>query len=216
MLESVRVPAALEGPFAQGEARVAALFESFSRKPHEGTIRVADERYVLVRCESLYRDWFRALDESFGTEVAREFIYNTARAIGRSDAESFAKRLGLSDPFDRVACGPSHYAYAGWALVEILEDSTPSLDDQFCLHYNHPNTFESEVLIKNGEKSESCACLFSAGYSAGWASFAFGMELHGREIRCLAKGDPVCEFIMAPSHKLEQQEARARATWTPA
>jgi hypothetical protein len=101
-------------------------------------------------------------------------------------------------------------------LVEILDDSTPSLDDQFFLHYNHPNTFEAEVLIKNGEKAESCACLFSAGYSAGWASFAFGMELHGREIRCLAKGDPVCEFIMAPSHKLEQQEARARATWTPA
>jgi predicted hydrocarbon binding protein len=37
----------------------------------------------------------------------------------------------------------------------------------------------------------------------GWCSAAFGIQVHGREIRCLARGDKTCEFIMAPSDKLD-------------
>jgi hypothetical protein len=82
--------------------------------------------------------------------------------------------------------------------------------------YYHPDTFESEVLVRGGETTRQCACLFSAGYSAGWCSFAFGMELHGRELRCVARGDAVCEFIMAPPEKLREHEARTKASWTHA
>ena len=72
------------------------------------------------------------------------------------------------------------------------------MDDTYYLHYYHPNTFESEVLRQQGRTLKSCGCLFSAGYSAGWCSHAFNVEVHGREIRCLSRGDANCEFIMAP------------------
>ena len=55
---------------------------------------------------------------------------------------------------------------------------------------------------------DACACLFSAGYSAGWCSEAFQLEVHGREIRCVAKGDAQCEFVMAPMHKLDEHSER--------
>lgn len=207
MLKSVRVPEPMEAPFAQAEEYIETLFGSLSRRPDEGVVRVGGERYVLMRCESLYLTWFDALASSFGEETAREFIYNTAREIGRSDSAAFAARLGATDTIDRLAAGPVHFAHCGWALVDILGDSRPAPDDSYYMHYNHPNTFESEVLRAQGRRTEQCACLFSAGYSAGWCSAAFSLEVHGREIRCLARGDDRCEFVMAPSHMLDERSA---------
>ena len=207
-LKSVKVPAGLEGPFLQAEKYVERLFDGFQRKPEEGVIRVGTERYVLMRCESLYSTWFDALTASFGEDAARDFIYNTAREIGRSDAAEFANRLDVSDGVERLSTGPVHFAHAGWALVEILADSAPAPDSSYFLHYRHPNTFEAEVLLKRGRKVDSCACHFSAGYSAGWCSDAFQLEVHGREIQCTARGDAHCEFIMAVSDELDAHEAR--------
>ena len=82
------------------------------------------------------------------------------------------------------------------------------MDDSYYLHYYHPNTFESKSRPSWDASSEACGCLFSAGYSAGWCSEAFRVEVHGREIRCLSRGDASCEFIMGPSHRLSEYEAR--------
>lgn len=212
-LKSVRVPPEFEGPFATGESFVERLFSQVERRPEQGTVHVGGERYVFMRCESLFVAWFSALAETFGEEAASRFIYNTAREIGRSDSVSFAERQGVDDPIARLASGPVHFAHAGWALVDILQDSAPAPNEDFFLHYYHPNTFESEVLAKRGETRERCACLFSAGYSSGWCTEAFGLELHGRELRCVAKGDAQCEFIMSPFDKLDAHEQRVRATW---
>ena len=213
MLKAVRVPPQFEPPFARAESFVEKLFDDMERKPDQGTLHIGGERYVMVRAESLYLTWFDALSDAFGEEAARDFIYNTAREIGLSDSSTFSARLGLTDGIDRLSSGPIHFAHAGWALVEILGDSQPAMDDSYYLHYNHPNTFESEVVRKKGRELEHCGCLFSAGYSAGWCSDAFRVEVHGREIRCVGKGDASCEFIMAPSHKLDEHEARLRETW---
>lgn len=171
-------------------------------------MRVGGERYVLMRCESLYLSWFDALADTFGVETAQAFVYNTAREIGRSDATAFAERLEVPPGIERLSSGPVHFAHSGWALVEILEDSAPAPNDDYFLHYNHPNTFESEVLRARGRRVDHCACLFAAGYSAGWCSAAFGVEVHGRELRCLARGDDRCDFIMAPSARLDAHQER--------
>lgn len=210
MLKSVRVPPEFEPPFARAETFVEKLFNDFERRPEQGTLHVGGERYVLMRADSLYATWFDSLAGAFGEEAAREFVYNTAREIGRSDSAAFSGRLELTEGLDRLASGPVHFAHAGWALVEILGDSTPAIDDSYYLHYNHPNTFESEVLLRRGRKVDHPACLFSAGYSAGWCSDAFKVEVHGREVRCIAAGDPKCEFVMAPASKLDEHERRVR------
>ncbi len=121
----------------------------------------------------------------------------------------------MTDGLDRLASGPVHFAHAGWAFVEILGDSAPATDDNYFLHYYHPNTFESEVLVRRGRTIDRPGCFFSAGYSAGWCSEAFQIDVHGRELRCVARGDDVCEFIMAPMKKLDEHEASVRASWPP-
>lgn len=211
MLKSVRVPAAFGGPFERAESFVEKSFSDIQRRPEDGTLHISGDRYILVRAESLYLAWMDALDDAFGAETAREFVYNTAREIGRNDSRTFAERLQLKEPIDRLSSGPVHFAHAGWALVEILDDAAPAPDASFFLHYHHPNTFESEVIRSKGRVSDGPGCFFSAGYSAGWCSEAFGLELHGRELSCVARGDAVCEFIMAPAERLDAHEERVRA-----
>lgn len=208
MLKSVRVPEPFEPPFAKAEAYVEKLFADMKRIPQEGVLRVGDQRYVLMRCESLFLSWFDAMSETFGEDTARDFIYNTAREIGRSDSADFSRRLGVTDGLERLSCGPVHFAHAGWALVDIHGDSKPTMDDSFYLHYFHPNTFESEAVLKRGKKVDRCACLFSAGYSAGWCSDAFRVEVHAREIRCTARGDSACEFVMSSIDQLDVHEQK--------
>jgi activator of aromatic catabolism len=215
MLKSVSVPARFEPPFARAEQVVESLFRRIDRRPEKGTLHVGEQRYLLMRAESLYHTWFEALSASFGQEAAGEFIYNTAREIGRSDCASFSSELGVTDGVERLASGPVHFAHTGWAFVDILGDSAPATDDSYFLHYYHPNTFESEVVGKLGRKLDHCGCLFSAGYSSGWCSDAFGLEVQGREVRCVGRGEVVCEFIMAPAARLDEHEARVRATWSP-
>lgn len=203
MLKSVQVPAAFEPPFARAEQFVEKLFGDFQHAPEKGSLHIGGDRYVLMRAESLYLAWFDAMESAFGVEASREFIYNTAREIGRSDSKVFAERLGLTNGVDRLSSGPVHFAHAGWARVQILEDSVPAEDERYRLHYFHPNTFESEVIRAKGRKPDTCACFFSAGYSAGWCSEAFRVDVHGREVRCVARGDANCEFVMAPSSTLD-------------
>ena len=58
---------------------------------------------------------------------------------------------------------------------------------------------------RNGSNSKFPVCYWNAGYSAGWCSESFGLNLEAREIHCRAKGDKVCRFVMAPSEKIEQR-----------
>ncbi len=205
---SVKVPPPFVPPFDHAEQFVAGLFNAIDRNPSQGTLHVSGERYVLMRAESFYLAWSEALEASFGEEVTRELLYNTARAIGRADCASFCERLGVTDGVARLASGPLHFAHAGWAFVDIHDDSAPSVDDNYFLHYDHPYTFESEVLATKKRTATVPSCVFSAGYSAGWCSEAFGIDVHAREVRCCACGHGRCEFIMGPAHRLDEHAAR--------
>ena len=211
--EKCRVPQSFEPPFEKAEKYVEDLFSRIERVPEQGVLRIGGQRYVLMRCASLYLSWFDAMAETFGEQTARDFVYNTAREIGRSDSKDFCSRLNVTDGIERLSSGPIHFAHAGWALVDILQDSQPTMDDSYYLHYQHPNTFEAEVIKDQDRRLTKPACLFSAGYSAGWCSEAFHVEVHAREIHCMAKGDQTCEFIMSPHDKLDSHELRLLKEW---
>jgi len=201
--KTVKVPEQFVPLFEQAEQYVDSLFKEFKRDPSHGMIHVGKQRYVLVRGEGLYIALFDELSKTFGEDQADEFIYNMARIIGKADSIAFSEERGITDPTTKLSTGPVHFAYAGWAFVDIYPSSRPSPDQNYFLQYQHPNTFESEVFARRGSKAKKPICLFSAGYSAGWCSAAYGVEVHAREMLCTARGDGKCEFIMAPFDKLD-------------
>lgn len=208
MTRTVTVPAPFEPLFAKAEEYVDQFFKTQVADPTKGTIHVGGQRYVLVRGESVFGALYDSLAAAFGDEQSYELIYNMARVIGRTDSETFSAERRITDPNERLSTGPVHFAYTGWAYVNIFETSRPSPDEEYFLHYEHPNTFESEVYRARDRRADRPICFFSAGYSAGWCSAAYGVEVHAREVTCIARGDARCEFVMAPYDRLDEHAER--------
>jgi len=211
MPTTARVPEPLVPLFDVAESYVRAHFESLRREPERGTIRIAGERYVLLRAGSLTTGFLEVMRDVIGEAEALKFWYRMARVIGRDDAAAFCKERGLTDGPSRLSTGPIHFAFSGWARVEIDDRSRPASDDTFYLEYTHPNTFEAESWIARGQKAEMPVCVFSAGYSAGWCTESFGFDVHAREVYCVAAGAHECRFVMAPWDKLDEHAANVRA-----
>ncbi|HEV2110714.1 MAG TPA: EAL domain-containing protein, partial [Gammaproteobacteria bacterium] len=184
-------------------------------QPSTATIAIAGERYVLMRAASLSVEFvemvmklYQDKGESEARNVANNLLFDLAHAIGKADAKSFQQKMAVSDPIDNLSAGPVHFAFSGWAFVNISPESRPSPDEDYFLLYDHPYSFESHSWLAKGKRSAAPVCIMNAGYSSGWCEESFGLPLVAVEIECLAAGGKHCRFIMAPPSRIEQHLKR--------
>ncbi|MDJ0522935.1 MAG: ATP-binding protein [Planctomycetota bacterium] len=207
--KTVRVPDEVRGLFDVAEDTVRQYFDDITADPSQGTVEIAGERYVLVRAAALswgFLNAIRALYANRGDaealHIGKTMLFDIAHVIGISDARNFHRKMGVTDPIAKLSAGPVHFAYSGWAFVEILPESRATPDDDFYLIYNHPFSFESDSWLRAGHHTDFAVCVMNAGYSSGWCEASFGMPLTAVEIACKAKGDENCTFVMAPPHRM--------------
>ena len=208
--ETIKAPEMLRPIFDEAQETVKKYFKNIDFNPSKGTITINDDRYVLIRASSLSFDFFKQINllysdagEDTAFDIGQNFLFDIGHVIGIKDARQFQKKMKLKDPIKKLATGPVHFAYSGWAFVEILKESNPSPDENFFLKYNHPFSFEADSWIKKGVKSDKPVCIMNAAYSSGWCQESYGLELTAVEISCKARGDKNCTFIMAPPNKIE-------------
>ncbi len=208
---TVSVPDQFKPIFNDAEELVYKYFQNTVTDPSKGIIEINNERYVLLRASSLSVDFFNKLKDLYADKgdekahtIGRNFLFDIAHVIGSQDAKNFIDKMEVEDPISKLSAGPVHFAYTGWAYVEILEESNPTPDDNFYLKYNHPYSFEADSWIKSGEKSAVPVCIMNSAYSSGWCEQSFGIALTAVEITCRAKGDDECSFVMAPPHKIQE------------
>ncbi|MHC4955189.1 MAG: histidine kinase dimerization/phospho-acceptor domain-containing protein [Planctomycetota bacterium] len=216
--DTVRVPEPMRGLFDLAQQTVGSYFGDFRADPSEGTIEIADERYVLVRASALSYGFLNAIralyadrGEAEALHIGKTLLFDMAHVIGIEDARNFHRKMGVTDPIAKMAAGPVHFAYSGWAFVDILPESAPSPDDNFFISYHHPFSFESDSWIRAGKRTDFPVCIMNAGYSSGWCEESFGMPLSAVEVECKAKGDEHCTFVMAPPHRLQEHVSRVLA-----
>lgn len=207
--KTVKTPKEIRPIFDKAEDIVKSYFQTFKANPSLSKIEVNGQRYVLMRAESLANDFFKNILKLYSDrptpeaiKIGRNLLFDLAHLIGIEDAENFHRKMKLKDPIAKMSAGPIHFAYTGWAFVDILPESRPSPDENFYLKYHHPYSFEADSWIRSKEKTDFPVCSMNAGYSSGWCEESFGIELTSVEISCRAKGDKNCTFIMAPPHKI--------------
>lgn len=209
--KTVTVPPQFSAVFDVAEQHVRSCFEEFSVDPGNGEIMVGGERYLLFNSASLSYEFLdiirelysnRSLEEA--TRIGNNFRFDIAHVLGKKDALSFHERMNLKDPIEKLSAGPVHFAYTGWANVEILPESNPSPDEHFFLKYYHHNSFEAQAWKKAGRTSDIPVCTMSCGYSSGWCEESFGIPLTAVELECEAAGDERCLFVMAPPSRIAE------------
>ncbi|MDX1443011.1 MAG: EAL domain-containing protein, partial [Gammaproteobacteria bacterium] len=211
-LQTVSVPEAFTAPFLEAQKFVAGYFAQREEDPSTGSISIAGERYVLVRAASLSVEFvelvsslYRDKGEEEALRVANNLLYDVAHAIGRADARNFRKRMNLEEPIEALSAGPVHFAFAGWAFVDIHAVSNPTPDEDFLLVYDHPYSFESHSWIAHDKRSDKPVCIMNAGYSSGWCEESFGVPVVAVETECQAAGGERCHFVMAPPGRIEER-----------
>jgi two-component sensor histidine kinase/predicted hydrocarbon binding protein len=207
--KTVSVPEEMEPIFDKAEELVKKYFRSIIARPSEGHIEIQGERYVLLRASSLSVGFFNKVKDLYADKgedksytIGRNFLFDIAHVLGLEDAKNFHSTMDLNEPIEKLSAGPIHFAYTGWASVDISPESRPSPDENFYLKYSHPFSFEADAWINEGIESKFPVCIMNAGYSSGWCEESFGIPLTAVEITCRAKGDDKCSFIMAPPHKI--------------
>ncbi|MES2555321.1 MAG: histidine kinase dimerization/phosphoacceptor domain -containing protein [Bacteroidota bacterium] len=209
--KTVQVPEAFEAIFDTAEKNVNAYFESISIEPEQGEIIINNERYVLFKSSSLSYEFLDIIKELYSnrpedeaTRIGNNFLFDIGHVLGKKDALSFHQRMNLVDPVEKLAAGPVHFAYTGWANVELLPECNPSPDENYFLKFYHHNSFEAQSWKKVGRKSDIPVCTMSCGYSSGWCEESFGFPLTTVELECEATGAERCTFIMAPPEKIKE------------
>lgn len=205
----VRAPKSFVPFFNKAEEIVGKYFRSLKFTPTKGTIEINDERFVLVRASALSYDFLNSFKQLYSDRgedeainIGKNILFDIAHVIGLEDARNFHKKMKLKDAISKLSAGPIHFAYSGWAFVDILPESKPSPDENFYLKYHHPFSFEADSWLRAGKKSKVPVCIMNSGYSSGWCEESFRIPLTAVEISCRAKGDKHCTFIMAPPNKI--------------
>ncbi|TNE43279.1 MAG: response regulator [Deltaproteobacteria bacterium] len=212
---TVSVEPQFQSIFQKAEETVKAFFSHFHADPTAATIEIAGQRYVLVRGSSLSYDFLRTIANLYADRgqheaflIGKQLLFDVAHVIGKKDAHNFHTHMGLEDPISKLAAGPVHFAYTGWASVDILPQSDPSPTDDYVIVYHHPYSFEADSWQAAGIRSDLPVCSMNAGYSSGWCEESFGLELTSVEIKCRACGDDTCTFVMAPPHRIQEHLQR--------
>lgn len=212
---SVIVPDEMKPLFDVAQQTVGAYFRDLKMEPDKGTIEIHDQRYVLVRASTLSKDFLDTVQKLYADRGAAEafaigknFLFDISHVIGMNDARNFHAKMNLTDPIAKLSAGPVHFAYSGWAFVDILPESNPTPDDDYFLIYNHPYSFEADSWKRAGKKADVPVCIMNTGYSSGWCEESFGIPLTAVEVTCRAKGDEECTFIMSPPHRIQEHLER--------
>ncbi len=208
----VEVPAESRALFDQAAATLHHHFTRVEVDPARALIGIAKERYVLIRASALSVNFLDALAHLYSDRgehealaIGRGLLFDLAHTIGIHDARAMHEKLGHKEPIEKLSSGPVHFAYTGWAKVDIKPQSHPAPNDEYCLVYEHPYSFEADSFIHAKRPSEGPVCIMSCGYSSGWCEESFGLELTAVEVTCRAKGDAACAFVMAPPHRIRDR-----------
>ncbi|MEX1002359.1 MAG: histidine kinase dimerization/phosphoacceptor domain -containing protein [Crocinitomicaceae bacterium] len=211
LTNTVKVPEKFQEIFSTAEKNVRSYFSKVDQSSENGEIFINEERYLLIRSAALsyeftdvFKEFYKNRPAEEANRIGSNFLFDIAHVLGKEDAKAFHKKMNLTDPIEKLSAGPVHFAFTGWANVEILPESNPSPDENFFLKYIHHNSFESQAWIRAGRTSETAVCTMNCGYSSGWCEESFGISLTAVEINCEASGGEHCLFIMAPPDRIKE------------
>ncbi|MFT5860523.1 MAG: two-component sensor histidine kinase [Flavobacteriaceae bacterium] len=209
--KTIIVPKEFAPLFGATESLLREYFSDLKIVPESGEIIANNQRYLLIRSDSMshefldfIKDRYSDLPDHEAVSIGNNFLYDNGKVIGKQDALAFHKEMNLVDPLAKLSAGPLHFAFTGWANVEIFGDSNPTPDENYFLRFQHHNSWEAQSWIKAGRSSDIPVCTMNCGYSAGWCEESFELSLTTVEVKCEAKGDDACEFLMAPTHLIEK------------
>jgi predicted hydrocarbon binding protein len=150
----------------------------------KGEFSVIEVPAVIVSIEtfvSLQKD----AETILGSDGASVLLYEAGKKAGLRWINRFSKEWGLKDK-KFIEAVQNFYAELGWGKFSVEEDNKNGLVVRV----------ENSFIARGYGYSDVPVCHFLRGYNAGLAEVLKGNEIDAEEVKCAAKGDDCCEFVM--------------------
>ncbi|NNJ10776.1 histidine kinase [Chloroflexales bacterium ZM16-3] len=173
------------------------LQQSLQFDPKRGIVKLGNSRMVLSGVEAtgaLFQELINIGDTPTAQVVMRRF----GEASGYERARTVMAEFNPSDKMEWLAFGPALHAWEGIGLPKLTSFDYDPATEKFHLIVEFRDSYLAEQYVRVLGPATEPVCWQQAGYIAGYCSEVFGMQLHCRETKCVAKGDDHCEFDTRP------------------
>jgi PAS domain S-box-containing protein len=168
-------------------------------------LHVSSARTALLDIAGGFYRLRREIEALAGVDVAERSLYAAGNEGGRSVIGAMLANgeIGRDEPGFRAAV--EAFAAAGFGQFRVVScDLATGRAAVSC-----PDAFESWAFEQNQAASERPVCAYSSGSLASFMSLVAGRDdIVCDETACVARGDPLCAFQIAPASEAQRQQSR--------
>ena len=167
---------------------IEPLFNGLTVDTSYDYLTFTGERAIVLR-KPLYEGLIKGVREKFG-ELGKTFLYHVGFVLGQKAYESHNELISkvCGSTKEALLFAKEIFRQVGFGVIVTLK---PDFSDKTAIVKVH-SSFECE-LFKGSKTTESH---FIRGIIAGFMSSLFKTKVNASEIKCIAKGDPYCLFIV--------------------
>jgi signal transduction histidine kinase len=187
----------METEFAGMRANDLNLRELLRFDPAAGVLGLGGQRN-LIFSQYAFAKLRRLLHDQLGHELARSMLTKFGYQNGAGDYRTLGQMFDFENDFERLSAGPIMHSWSGIVKVEPTQMEMDRARGHFHFKGIWRNSYEAEIHLSEFGLSPYPVCYTLTGYGSGWCSEFFGMPLLEIETKCVACGDPVCEWEIRP------------------
>ena len=171
-------------PYITDVKLIKPVFRGFIYDSTFHPLMVYDNRAIILMKNS-YEGLIKQGRKQFGTGF-NVILYYTGYDIGAGMYDMEVRRIGEENIEKLTKIAEAFFQQLGYGILRFgevnLEEKTATLRIE--------NLFECELFKDSGR----CESHLVRGIIAGWFSRLFKGDVEVKEVKCIAKGDPYCEF----------------------
>jgi predicted hydrocarbon binding protein len=158
--------------------------ETASWERNKGQFSVIEVPAIIISIET-YIILQKNAEKILGVDGASILLYEAGKKASIQWINRFNNEWGLKDK-KFIEAVQNFYAELGWGKFSAQEDKKNGLMIRV----------ENSFIARGYGNSGVPVCHFLRGYNAGLAQVLKGNEMGAEEVKCAAKGDDCCEFVM--------------------
>jgi hypothetical protein len=140
----------------------------------------------------------KSMIEQVGTQTAQTILARFGYESAVHDYQLLDQVFPTIDSRSKLDIGPIMHGWCG--LVKVVPEylHTNRQSDEFIFRGRWINSYEAISHLQSFGKSSKPVCFSLTGYGSAWCSQFFGIDLLEIERKCIACGDPYCEWEIRP------------------
>lgn len=167
--------------------RVFDHMGSFDADIYHFPITIGGAR-VVIFSPPILEGLVKGFRESFGTSIVQAILWNQGKEVGKTTVEMYRKDFGVSKIREALETLRARALMLGWGAIEIVTLNEVKRRAVIRVFDN----WECSIFKGSDEPQNH----FIRGILAGFFNAIFGDGFRATEVKCIAKGDPYCEFVL--------------------